>query len=826
LKLDLGESRLKYETYIILALIIVACGLTYYFHFVLRTGIIFTHFYYIPIILSAIWWKRKGLLVPFFLAGVLFFTDFINPIKVDPWADDVFRAIIFISVSVITVILSERIEKSQMKILESEEKFRSVVESAAEAIISINSQGNVIFWNKEAQNIFGYSEGEMIGQSVSMIMPSRFRKAFEEGMKSFVSSNLTKFTMDSPEIRALRKDGTEFPFEYVGSMWESGGQHYFTVIVNDITQKLKADEVSSTLTAIVENSNDAIVGKNLNGTVLSWNHGAEEIYGYTADEMIGNSVSRIFPPGSDELEQILDNVSQGETIAHYHTHRITKNGDKIDISLTTSPIKDSYGNIIGASSISRDITRQKQAERALQKTEAQLSMITTNMADVICQANKDGIYIYISPSVKSILGYEPTEMVGKSMFDFVHPDDRDKVTSCMQDAVGKCLTQSAQYRYQKADGSYLWFGTKGTPIFDEDGEINGFVCNSRDITQQKNAEDALRESEEKYRTLIESAKDPISVMDYNGVFILTNKAGANSFNMEPPEMLGKSLRELFPKNADKQMELIRKVFTTGEGLEVEIPLKYGEVEKWYSTRIQPLFGPENKVQNVQIISRDITDIKETQIKLEQALEDKDMLMKEIYHRVKNNLMVISSLLNLQSRYIKDEEARGIFKESQDRAHSMALIHERLYRSKDLKHMDFGDYIRKLSMDLFRTYVANSARVQLELEVEDVMIDINTAIPLGLIINELVSNSMKHAFPNAESGKIRVEFKEDGNSCVLVVSDTGVGFPLDIEPDQSDSLGLQLVTSLTQQIGGELELKRSPGTTFRITFEEEEVGKSG
>jgi len=156
---------------------------------------------------------------------------------------------------------------------------------------------------------------------------------------------------------------------------------------------------------------------------------------------------------------------------------------------------------------------------------------------------------------------------------------------------------------------------------------------------------------------------------------------------------------------------------------------------------------------------------------------------------------------------------------------MALIHERLYRSTDLKHIDFGDYIRTLSTDLFRTYVADPARVQLELEVEDVMIDINTAIPLGLIINELVSNSMKHAFPNEKSGTIMVKFKEDGNRCVLEVNDNGIGFPSDIEPDQTDSLGLQLVTSLTQQIGGELELERSPRTTFRITFEEKKVGKS-
>lgn len=823
LKLDEDEARIKYETFLVLTLILLACILIYYFHFVLRTGIIVTHFFYIPIVLSGVWWKRKSLWVPFFLAGLLFFSDWINPLRTDPWTEDFIRAMVFITVGVVTVFLSERIEKSQRKLVESEEKFRSVVESAAEAIVTTDFNGSIVFWNLEAQKIFGYNEEEMIGQSITKIMPARFKKDFEEGLKTFKSSNLKKFSMARPDIRAQRKDGTEFPFEYVGSVWEAEGQKYYTSIIKDITDKLRADEISSTLTAIVENSNDAIIGKDLKGTILSWNQGAEDIYGYSADEMMGNSISSIFPKGSDELKQILDNVSRGETIDHYHAHRITKNGDKIDVSLSISPIKDYYGNIIGASSISRDITRQKQAEKELKRTEAQLTLVTSNMADIICQANEEGIYSYVSPSVKSVLGYEPLEMIGKSMFDFINPDDVGKVTSCMQDAMGKCITQSAQYRYRKVDGSYIWLGTVGTPLFNKDGDISGFVCNSRDITEQKNAEDALRESEEKYRSLIESANDFIAVMDENGVVFLVNKAGANKFNKEPPEILGKSLREFFPETAEEQIKLIRKVFSTGEGLELEMPVSFSGGDYWFSISIQPLFGPENTVQRVQIIARDITELKETQIKLERALEDKDMLMKEIYHRVKNNLMVISSLLNLQSRYIKDEEAKGIFKESQDRAHSMALIHERLYRSSDLKHMDFGDYIRSLSMDLFRTYVRDSSKVDLKMDVDDIMLDINTAIPLGLILNELLSNSMKHAFPSGKSGEIMVKFHKYDEKYILEVSDNGIGFPEDLEIDKTDSLGLRLVNNLTQQIGGELYLQRSPGTTFRINFQEKKIG---
>ena len=209
------------------------------------------------------------------------------------------------------------------------------------------------------------------------------------------------------------------------------------------------------------------------------------------------------------------------------------------------------------------------------------------------------------------------------------------------------------------------------------------------------------------------------------------------------------------------------------------------------------------------------------VQVNQLLKDKEMLMKEIHHRVKNNLMIISSLLSLQSQYIKDEDARGIFKESQNRAKSMALIHERLYRSSDLKSIDFPDYLRSLTRELFDTYLTERGRVWLEMDVDDVMMDVNNAVPLGLIINEMVTNSLKYAFPGDNQGTIRIEFHKKGDEYLLMVSDDGVGIPDDFEVEKSESLGMLLINSLTAQIQGELELKRHPGTTFIIKFKDPE-----
>ncbi|WP_321423629.1 sensor histidine kinase [uncultured Methanobacterium sp.] len=208
------------------------------------------------------------------------------------------------------------------------------------------------------------------------------------------------------------------------------------------------------------------------------------------------------------------------------------------------------------------------------------------------------------------------------------------------------------------------------------------------------------------------------------------------------------------------------------------------------------------------------------LQVNQLLKDKEMLMKEIHHRVKNNLMIISSLLNLQSRYIKDDATREIFKESQTRAQSMALIHERLYRSGDLKSIAFSEYIRSLTRDIFNTYNTSRGRIQLQMDVQNIMVDVNSAVPLGLIINELVTNSLKYAFPNDQEGIIRIQFHKEGDCYLLEVGDNGVGIPDDFDILKSDSLGMLLVNSLTSQIQGELELKREKGTTFIIRFRED------
>ena len=269
------------------------------------------------------------------------------------------------------------------------------------------------------------------------------------------------------------------------------------------------------------------------------------------------------------------------------------------------------------------------------------------------------------------------------------------------------------------------------------------------------------------------------------------------------------------KNLDDRNIVLENLNNYGklEEYEVEMVKKNGDI-------LNILASTTKNGETISGMIMDITDKRKAENEIKRSLKVKDMLLKEIHHRVKNNLMVISSLLSLQSSYIKDEASKSVFRDSQNRARSMALIHELLYQSNDLKSINFGSYINKLTNELYSIYVTDSNMIKLDMDIDDVMIDINTAIPLGLIVNELVSNSMKHAFPNNKDGKIDIKLKLSDGNYSMIISDNGVGFPKDYNIQNSNSLGLKIVNSLTEQIDGEIKIEGINGTTFIINFKEE------
>ena len=279
------------------------------------------------------------------------------------------------------------------------------------------------------------------------------------------------------------------------------------------------------------------------------------------------------------------------------------------------------------------------------------------------------------------------------------------------------------------------------------------------------------------------------------------------------------LQIIAPEDRDRAKDNNQRILngeklTFGEFIATKKDGTYFPIIVQYNPIIQ-----ENIITGLRGVVVDITALKDAENKIKASLKDKEVLLKEVHHRVKNNMQIISSLLNLQIQYVDDKEAVNVLKESQNRVKSMAMIHEKLYLSNDLTQINFVDYIESLVSNLFYSYNINNTDIIPLLEIDDININMETAIPCGLIISELVSNSLKYAFPNGKQGEILVSLKSEDNHYKLTVSDNGIGIPEDLELDNAKTLGLKLVHILTGQLDGEITINRKYGSEFKITFKE-------
>ncbi|MFZ0441806.1 MAG: histidine kinase dimerization/phosphoacceptor domain -containing protein [Methanobacterium sp.] len=327
-------------------------------------------------------------------------------------------------------------------------------------------------------------------------------------------------------------------------------------------------------------------------------------------------------------------------------------------------------------------------------------------------------------------------------------------------------------------------------------------------------------SEKGWELTFDAIPDLIAILDRDHRVVKVNRAMAEKLMKSPDDCIGVLCYQVVHLSDTPPENCPHKKLLT-DGFEHISEVEEKNLGGYFVVTASPIKDDDGTVIGSIHIAHDITERKEIEKKLEKALEEKDMLMKETYHRVKNNLMVISSLLNLQSRYIKDKDTKNIFKESQNRAKSMAMIHEKLYRSGDLKNLNFTEYIENLSNDLYRTYTIDKSLVNLELDIEDIKLDVEISVPLGLILNELLTNSLKHAFPEGTGGVIKVDMHRYDGGYKLSVSDNGRGFPQDLDYRNTATLGMLIVNSLTEQIDGELSLDRSKGTKFTVKFKEKE-----
>lgn len=372
-----------------------------------------------------------------------------------------------------------------------------------------------------------------------------------------------------------------------------------------------------------------------------------------------------------------------------------------------------------------------------------------------------------------------------------------------------------------------WFKLNYCPVFDEQSTVIGVCYVAVNIDKEKSAFASLAQNEERFRELAEHIHQIFWIASADGKEILYISPGFERIFDITCEYLYQHPKSwldcVHPDDREYvKSALVKQIQQPDSKYDIEYRIQRRDgLIRWIHAQAFLVRNQEGVIYRFAGIAEDITNRKLAEQQIQASLQEKEILLKEIHHRVKNNLQIISSLLNLQAAYIKDAQALSCFKESQSRVRTIAFIHEQLYQSNNLSQINFAEYLQNLVGNLFRTYGVNSSHISYQINVEDVFLSVDIAIPCALIINELVSNCLKYAFPSGKSGEIYIALVPKSNNknlWQLTLGDNGVGFSSNIDLNQPKSLGLKLVNTLTKQLKGSLKLNLEDVTEFQIEFE--------
>jgi PAS domain S-box-containing protein len=527
-------------------------------------------------------------------------------------------------------------------------------------------------------------------------------------------------------------------------------------------------KVKKQFDTIFKFSPDGILIYDRKGILIQTNSAFQEIFKYTEEELQTFSFNEfIHPDDREESIKLFQEILSGKR-THFSrkTRYFRKDGRVIWGHVSASVIGDAEGLPQYVLITIRNISDSKQAELNLQEAHAHLEKQLTEKTAELEQVN----------------------------------------TLLQQEIVERKKGQSAIKAQQEFLQTFI-------NLYPNTILAKGSYTVVTDATTLEAMESELQRAKEQLRAVLDAMPGFVAWINREGQYLGVNQYMADSFNLSPEDFVGQKLS--FLKNSPELAQFMTQFIaesahTSRQVVEAQV----NGLTRNYLIAAQKYHQDSLAV----IVGIDITDRKLAEAKIQTSLREKEILLQEVHHRVKNNLQVISSLLDLQSQEIQAPSMLEVFRESQNRVHSMALVHEKLYQSKDFAKINFAEYIESLTNYLFKAYDLKTSNITLDLDIDDVNLNIDTAIPCGLIINELISNALKHAFPNNKPGIISIALHSDSdNHLTLTVQDDGVGLPMNWDVKSVKSLGIQLVKILTKQLKGTIELDKTAGSKFIIKF---------
>ncbi len=719
----------------------------------------------------------------------------------------------------------------------------------------------VVYFNSAAEEILKRGRHEILGMNLFEAFPRVKGSFFEEKYYESIESE-RKVCFDAYFGKSPHK--TWYYFRIIPNSYE------ISIFLRDITKEKKTEQILSQekekYRLLADNATEIICTHDSEGICTYISPYIKKLLGYSSDELIGKNVYNIIPPSErDLIKQKQKYLCFKNKIVSLEHRLIKKDGSYLWVESKTNSVRDSKGEFHYFIVTTRDLSHHKKTEKHLNETEHYYRTIFENTGTASVIIEKDKTISLVNSEFAKLYGLPKEEIEGHlKCTSFVHPNCQKMMGQYQSQRFSNPEAVPRNYEFK-----FLDHEQKSKDVFTTASIIPGArktLLSLIDVSERNRANNRLKwelkvnESLNKiYAPLVSSQtslKDIAYVILTQAMELTESTSGfVGEIIPETKNMLILSMIPPVPDNYYFSKPIIR----TGENEHDSLMSHSLNKNKGFFTNnasqhhlFKNFKGHINidKFLSVPILNEGINvgqlavsnskkDYTENELealerladfytlalqkvgnenKIMESLEEKKVLLREIHHRVKNNLQIISSLLNLQSQYIEDDVTQEVFIGSQNRVRSMALIHEKLYGSSSLNRIDFGEYVENLAKSLINSYIKIPSNVKMHIDIKNVYLNIETAIPCGLMINELISNSLKHGFKDSK-GNIKIEMAPKNEDYILKICDDGVGFPEEIDFRNTETLGMQLITSLVKQLDGEIKLVKSSGPCFIIHFKE-------
>lgn len=738
--------------------------------------------------------------------------------------------------------LEHQVEEDTVVLNSCQNFFTATFEQAAIGIAHVDLDGQFLAVNQWFCDLLQYNSNDLLQRSFLEITHPEDRAEDQRQVQQLIKNNRAAFKR---EKRYLRRDGSVVWGKVTVSLAQSEVNlpDYLIAVVEDISDRKRAELALQQLNqeleervirstaayraseqryrTLFESAPDMLFVLSQEGIIQQVNAVTLARSGYSETDLLNQPISTFLATVSQPASQLFERLRNHGTFREV-SRLYCQNGISLFVDCAYSLIHDEQGHASHILVIQRDISEQIQTAAALKTSEARYRLLYQNTPVMLHSIDQRGRLVSVSNTWLTKMGYERSEVIGRASTDFLSPTSqiytRQKVLPQFFQT-GTC--QDIPYQLVTKQGDMIDVLLSAFAERDDQGNLIRTLAVSIDVTERNRIETALRESEERFRLAFEKAAIGMAIVSPTGKWLKVNASLCDIVGYSEAQLLTMTFQDItHPDDIALDLQASAQLLK-GEIDNYHTQKRYihqqGHIV-WISLSASLVFRNDGRPLHFITQIENISARKVSEQKLSESLAEKNVMLQEIHHRVKNNLQVICSLLNLQTQANPDIEIAEIMQESQNRVKSMALVHENLYQSQDLSKINLANYIKELTNNLLRSYRSRASLTQIKIDISHLYLNIDTAIPCGLIINELVSNALKYAFPEDIRGNITIHiFENTPQELTLTVSDDGIGLPEDISTDNVQTLGLRMANTLTRQISGNLTIDRKTGTTFQICF---------